>query len=375
MNNKLKKIDKNLNIVAVKSLCGAHHAHNTVPKIFGVAWVMHTRCNFDCSYCPPWLHDNFSRYISIDVVKSTVDTFSKKIYQICKEKIDWKLTGGEPLINPDIIEILKYIKNHKITETISVTSNGSVSIELLRKIIDYIDNFTLSLHIEKGFPYLKKTIEKFKILQEENIGKFFNITLLVPTGYLSEINEIANVLKNAKLKYSFRSIKPTFDEHLKLTMPGHKSNKIYKKGDIKSRSLKRQERQELRYMQDEKFRSSYYTDQEKKFFVNEERLEDFQNMGIWDTDDNYYELHSDLLHSNFMTKFHGWSCFAGIDHCIIQPNGDIHRSTCNNEAIIGNIHKEFNFKTSPMICKINTCHALPDIVCRKSKVGFEHKIT
>ena len=41
--------------------------------IFQITWDLGRRCNYDCSYCPPHRHDNFSRHATFDELKSSVD--------------------------------------------------------------------------------------------------------------------------------------------------------------------------------------------------------------------------------------------------------------------------------------------------------------
>jgi hypothetical protein len=31
-------------------------------KVFSITWMLGRRCNYDCMYCPPELHDKFSKH-------------------------------------------------------------------------------------------------------------------------------------------------------------------------------------------------------------------------------------------------------------------------------------------------------------------------
>ena len=42
-----------------------------------VEWNLGKRCNYDCSYCPAEIHDNYSEHTSIHILKQTVDELSK----------------------------------------------------------------------------------------------------------------------------------------------------------------------------------------------------------------------------------------------------------------------------------------------------------
>ena len=75
------------------------------------------RCNVDCIYCH---HDG--------MLESSSEMTPDEIYEICRiakklgvEKI--RLSGGEPLIRPDIVEIVEKINSLDFKD-ISMTTNG-----------------------------------------------------------------------------------------------------------------------------------------------------------------------------------------------------------------------------------------------------------
>jgi len=49
--------------VAVSSLESPLHATRKDPRIISITWFIGKRCNYDCSYCPSYTHDNFSPHI------------------------------------------------------------------------------------------------------------------------------------------------------------------------------------------------------------------------------------------------------------------------------------------------------------------------
>jgi len=364
--NKILKLDNNIDIVAVEPL------NNKQDKILEVNWFMHRRCNFDCSYCPPYIHDNFSKVISFEQVVKTLTVFSKRLKDIGKEKINWALTGGEPLINPDIIKILKYIRNDEITKKIIVTSNGSRNYKKLKEIMFYLDNLTISLHLEKGLDHNFKLIEKIDKLTNDYQNKFITFTIVVPAGFLEDVKKIKIMLEQKNLKHSFRAIKPTFDYDLNLIKSGHKWFKNKKNVEIDKNFSNLVNTK--RFQENEKFRLEYYSKEENDFLISTERVHDFHNMIFFTRNKNSHKIHSDHLYANYMSKFKGWHCFGGIDHCAIRENGDVWRTVCQNASPLGNINTGFSFVDAPMICQKETCVALPDITCRKNKPGFEELV-
>ncbi|MHA1271204.1 MAG: GTP 3',8-cyclase MoaA [Candidatus Helarchaeota archaeon] len=77
------------------------------------------RCNLNCIYCH---HEGIS--------KDNIDEMSPlEIYKIVKISTEFgikyvKLTGGEPLIRKDIVEIIKLIREIPLIENISMVTNG-----------------------------------------------------------------------------------------------------------------------------------------------------------------------------------------------------------------------------------------------------------
>ena len=68
---------------------------------FSVDWYVGRRCNFDCTYCPSYLHDNYSKHVSYDNMKKSVDIITEKH----GTNVYWSLSGGEPTVNPDFMKI------------------------------------------------------------------------------------------------------------------------------------------------------------------------------------------------------------------------------------------------------------------------------
>lgn len=76
------------------------------------------RCNLDCTYCHHEGEFKPGPEISPKEIKKRVEVFSEMGIQ----KV--KITGGEPLIRTDILEIVKIISSIQGIEEVSITSNG-----------------------------------------------------------------------------------------------------------------------------------------------------------------------------------------------------------------------------------------------------------
>lgn len=120
-----------------------------------VEWNLGKRCNYDCSYCPPEIHDNKSPHTDIGILKAAVD----KLMTLGKP-IRLSFTGGEPTVHPLFDELVNYC-DHTGIDWISVTTNGTRPAAWLSK--QRNDHYVFSLHFEKGWKrVIHNIVEVFK---------------------------------------------------------------------------------------------------------------------------------------------------------------------------------------------------------------------
>ena len=74
------------------------------------------QCNFDCFFC----HKEGQTAKGHELTPMQIEIIAKAAYELGMTKI--KLTGGEPLLRPDIIDIISRIARH--TSELSLTTNG-----------------------------------------------------------------------------------------------------------------------------------------------------------------------------------------------------------------------------------------------------------
>lgn len=112
-----------------------------------------TSCNLKCKHC---FYQNSSEFISDCFIKKDeafrlIDNFKKN--NIAK----LVLTGGEPTIHPDFIEIAKYAKD-KIAK-VTLCTNGVIRSERLKKAIINLDFDTYTVSIDS---YIEKNHDEFR---------------------------------------------------------------------------------------------------------------------------------------------------------------------------------------------------------------------
>lgn len=92
-------------------------------RITHVRIALTEACNFRCVYCMP--AHSFLPIPSKDVLTSReITRFVRAAGRLGISHV--RLTGGEPLLRPDIVEIVRSIKATGVVEDLSMTTNGSL---------------------------------------------------------------------------------------------------------------------------------------------------------------------------------------------------------------------------------------------------------
>ena len=130
---------------------------------FLLDWELTMKCNLDCSYCGSGLyggHDNSTQHPPREECIQALEFMFEYADQYMRRKpnglkyVVLNVYGGESLHHPDIVEILSQIQEKyrpyqdRWHLTVTTTTNAIVSDKKLSKIIPYIDEFTVSSHVE-----------------------------------------------------------------------------------------------------------------------------------------------------------------------------------------------------------------------------------
>lgn len=119
----------------------------TEPAI-ALTWMISTRCNYDCMYCPADWHDDSSDHPDLVTLQQVWDNFyAKTSSQQQPYKISF--TGGEVTANRNFIPLIKYIRkgNFNIKQVV-VTTNGSASKKYYAQLVQWVDAISFSTHSE-----------------------------------------------------------------------------------------------------------------------------------------------------------------------------------------------------------------------------------
>jgi len=113
---------------------------SSVKQVF---WEIGRRCNFDCSYCSPKIHNNFEAHKSLDELMSATQRIQDKF--IGQGRCNFIISGGEPTANSAFLDWCRYINS--CGYHLSMHSNGSRRPEYYSELINYGD-LNLSAHYE-----------------------------------------------------------------------------------------------------------------------------------------------------------------------------------------------------------------------------------
>jgi organic radical activating enzyme len=108
-----------------------------------VYWEIGRRCNYDCSYCWSWIHNNTDPHKPLEDLMRATRLIEEKFTK--NQSVNFIISGGEPTANKDFLDWLRYL--NACDHHVSLHSNGSRKPDYYREIIHYGD-LNLSVHYE-----------------------------------------------------------------------------------------------------------------------------------------------------------------------------------------------------------------------------------
>jgi MoaA/NifB/PqqE/SkfB family radical SAM enzyme len=282
-----------------------------------IEWNLGKRCNYDCTYCPSSIHDNFSPHTDINVLERTVD----KLCEIGKP-LRISLTGGEPCVHPDIEDLLEYFKRKGIF-WVNLTTNGTRGSRWYLNNEMFFNHVVFSLHFEHEWERIVKVINEFYDSTERD----FFVNVMAHHSHMNSVRKVVKEFKEKGIKFAIRRLRWTEGDH-----------NVF--DDLK------------------------YDGKDLQWILDNDATVK-PNCRIDD---------SEVMHSNDVIKLHknqfkDWSCNAGIESLMINWDGEVHRATCRVGGSLGNIYTgSFTVPTEPIICTRDWCTCAADIPLTKLKL-------
>lgn len=279
-----------------------------------IEWNIGKRCNYDCSYCPSSIHDNFSPHTDIEILEATVD----KLMTLGKP-IRLSFTGGEPTVHPKFKELIKYC-NHVGISWISVTTNGTLPYEFYAPM--NIDQLVFSIHLEYDWKRVFNTVKS--VVDQTQIKVIAQI--MAHHDYMDAVLQLRAKCLLAEIPNTVRRIRWTEGNH-----------------DLFD---------DMRYTAND---LNWLKDQEATVHPNT-------------VIDDKQLIHANDVIKLHLNKYNGWTCNAGIESLMINWDGDVHRATCRVGGSLGNIYEgNFFVPSESVACDRNFCTCAADIPITKFK--------
>lgn len=347
---------------------------------FSVDWYIGKRCNFSCSYCVDYLHDYTSPHVPLENMKKLVDL----IYEKEGSNVLWSLTGGEPTLNPKFLDLCAYIRE-KGRKYISVTTNGSRTLQYHKDLFDLVDGITQSFHFEfmehRIDEYIEKFIELEKYRQELNTKrkkgepkKTLILRFMVETGQLENVERMDKAYREAGItNIEHRYIRPPGKDKGKGMQPEEKYN-------FKDDNDPNQITDQAKVEKIETKEASYYGHNEKgaiKEIYRSTADPDKRKLKFWFQNNqgeyNEEDYHYNELNYDKKNNYEGWLCWAGVKHLKVTPPGDIYIGSCHVGGKRGNIYEKdsIDLPTEPIRCSKWRCTDNTDLKVPKIK-DWEH---
>lgn len=284
---------------------------------FLVSWILTSKCNYRCDYCPSFLHDGKSPGPDIETAKLFVTRLNE---QIPFKDICFRFSGGEPTYWKPFIDLAKHIKEQG--NYFTFLSNGSRELEYFKEISEYTDGLILSYHDKYA------DVEHFI-----NVGKVMSCPVVVNM-----------MISPENFDASFSTAEALYNGGLAV-WPKVITEKT---GPVITNKVP-----EFTEEQKEKIKNWPYFRK-----VDDSKI---HRGGL--LLDNESVTANDLIIKG-LNKHKGWTCYSGVDQISVGLFGDIHRADCLVGGPIGTIDN-FTLPTAPQICNKDVCACLSDIYLKK----------
>lgn len=304
-----------------------------------IEWFIHNVCNNDCSFCSKEFKDGSQRWYSLDEYKRIVD---RLVTAACNEPLWIQITGGEPTLFPELLEVLEYIKSKGVY--ISLISNGSRTLrwwEELRK-KQVIDLLNISYHSEQTTDY-------------QHIIEVINLFHDAPTEVICLVTHVETSIELAFEAVQYLKENTGCIIIFKAIMMHHYN--IFEKYTEKQLSI-------LNTM------NTVISNLRKTKRSNDVPKEHQINHTLLVTYDNGTKLKTDpqILLKSENNKFKGWSCDFGRKFMRIEGTKS-YRGVCRVGDSTDIFSDTFGFSNDFLTCTNNQCVCSTDLISTKLRPG------
>ena len=302
-------------------------------QYFQINWMIHDKCTYACSYCPPQNHDGDDSWLKIDQVIKTCNAIKQKVQQRNPTlKMQILFNGGEPTVWKDFAPLVTYLDQEQWS--LHMVTNLSRSLSWWKDLNFSWDYLSASYHSE--YTNIDEFIEKCQYLQHRS--KILSIRVMLPPDE-KLFQQTVNIVDKLRHKVPLAVIQciPILYEFGGVSIP----------------------------------LTPYTTEQTTKIneLLNYRSQSKNSNLKLvtWENNSTTM-LDSNKFINTGKNNFNGWSCDAGIDGIFINSQGTIFRGTCREGGELGNmLDNNFELPAKSIVCGKNSCTCVTDVLYSKRK--------
>lgn len=206
-----------------------------------IEWMLGNTCNYNCSFCPDKFKSGSRKFFDINFYKKIID---KIVLEAKNEKVWFKLTGGEPTLYSNLIDVCTYIK--QTGNYVYIITNGSRTLRYWQEIkqSNSVDMIAITYHPEQTDNY-KHVVDIINLFEDTNTLVIVNITTL-PNYFTEAIESFDYISNNSKTittlyqindsrgmnKYTEEQINILLKKTMKFSLHGTKKHNSYHSGKV-----------------------------------------------------------------------------------------------------------------------------------------------
>ena len=170
-----------------------------------MSWMIGSRCNYACSYCPTELHDDYSPHPDLSVLKQAWDNFYTKTKHLgLPYKISF--TGGEVTANKSFLPLIEYLRENFNIQQLIVTTNGSASSKYYLRLAKLVDAISFSTHLEfwDEAKFFDTVIKVNNVMHRPE--KSVHVNIMDEPGITHRLADFQELLTKHNVSYSINAI-------------------------------------------------------------------------------------------------------------------------------------------------------------------------
>lgn len=206
------------------------------------------KCNLRCRYCMP--------SEGVDVKKHEDMLTEEELLTICKVAAKngvkkFRLTGGEPLVKKNFLDICRKIKQIDGVEELCITTNGSLLSQFSKELKEIgVDRINISLDTldKEKFKYITRignfddTLDGIKSALDAGFKKIKINTVLIGGFNDDEILDFVNLTKKYHIDVRFIELMPMYDSgdfKKEAFIPNEKVLEVLDNNNVKYKEIER----------------------------------------------------------------------------------------------------------------------------------------